>query len=116
MFEGGTRVRAFINGKDLKPSVYEGMFHSVDLLPTLMSSALNIPIGMNFFEFLLNVKLFKLLFFKEFEGIDGVNQWDRINNNQESRRESFIYNIDPVGNLGCEEFTEAIRLEKFIYH
>lgn len=46
MFEGGSRVRAFINGKHLKPFVYEGMFHSVDLLPTLVSSALNIPVGM----------------------------------------------------------------------
>lgn len=45
VFEGGSRVRAFINGKSLKPFVYEGMFHSVDLLPTLVSSALNIPVG-----------------------------------------------------------------------
>ena len=46
VFEGGQRVRAFVHGKDLKPLKYEGMFHSVDLLPTIMSSALNRPVGM----------------------------------------------------------------------
>lgn len=89
VFEGGHRVRAFVNGKGLKPLKYSGMFHSVDLLPTMMSSALNRPI--------------------EFSGIDGVNQWDAITNNLNSRRETFIYNIDPIGNLGCSKFTEAIR-------
>lgn len=89
VFEGGQRVRAFVHGKDLKPLKYEGMFHSVDLLPTIMSSALNRPV--------------------EFKGIDGVNQWDSITKNKPSKRNSFIYSIDPLGNLGCSKFTEAIR-------
>lgn len=47
------------------------------------------------------------------EGIDGVNQWGSIVNNKESKRSSFIYNIDPLGsrfqNSRCEVPTEAIR-------
>jgi len=89
VFEGGHRVRAFINGKGLKPFQYNGIFHSVDLLPTIMSSALSMPV--------------------EFSGIDGVNQWDVITKNLDSRRKAFIYNIDPVGNLGCSKLTEAVR-------
>ena len=93
VFEGGHRVRAFINGKSLKPAQHNGMFHSVDLLPTIISSALGKPI--------------------EFKGIDGMNQWHRITNNLDSRRNSFIYNIDPVGILGCPKFTEAIRFIEY---
>ena len=44
-FEGGHRVRAFINGVDLKPYVNEGMFHSVDWLPTVLNAALDEPVG-----------------------------------------------------------------------
>jgi len=45
----------------------------------------------------------------EFSGIDGVNQWHVITKNLDSRRKAFIYNIDPVGNLGCSKSTEAVR-------
>lgn len=45
VFEGGNRVRAFINMKGLEPSVYDGMFHSVDWVPTVLSAAINEPIG-----------------------------------------------------------------------
>ena len=45
VFEGGHRVRAFINSKLLKfkSFVYDGMFHSVDWLPTILSAATNKP-------------------------------------------------------------------------
>ena len=45
VFEGGTRVKSFINGKDLKPSVYNGMFHAVDWMPTILNAAIGVPVG-----------------------------------------------------------------------
>ena len=39
VFEGGTRVRAFINGKGLPSYTYEGMFHAVDWIPTILHAA-----------------------------------------------------------------------------
>lgn len=47
VFEGGQRVRSFIYGRKLGAGrfVYDGMFHSVDLIPTLMSAALDEPVG-----------------------------------------------------------------------
>lgn len=47
VFEGGHRVRAFINSKLLKMKsfIYDGLFHSVDWLPTILSAALNKPIS-----------------------------------------------------------------------
>ena len=45
VFEGGSRVRAFISSPDLKPYVNEGMFHAVDLLPTILNAALDVPVG-----------------------------------------------------------------------
>ena len=45
-FEGGHRVRAFISGSNLKPYVNEGMFHSVDWLPTILNGAIqDAPVG-----------------------------------------------------------------------
>jgi arylsulfatase A-like enzyme len=41
VFEGGTRVRAFINAPDLVPFVNDGMFHAVDWLPTLLNAAID---------------------------------------------------------------------------
>ena len=36
--------------------------------------------------------------------------WNELTNNLPSRRNSFIYNIDPYGNLGCiNSKTESIR-------
>ena len=51
VFEGGHRVRAFINMNGLNPFVYDGMFHSVDWVPTVLSAALNKNIGKLFFNF-----------------------------------------------------------------
>jgi arylsulfatase A-like enzyme len=45
VFEGGTRVKGFIYGKDLKPMVYEGMFHAVDWMPTVLNAAIGFPVG-----------------------------------------------------------------------
>lgn len=47
MFEGGHRVRSFIydGGQNLTPNFYDGMFHSVDWLPTILSAAINKPVG-----------------------------------------------------------------------
>jgi arylsulfatase B len=39
VFEGGTRVRAFINAPGVIPFVNKGMFHAVDWLPTLLNAA-----------------------------------------------------------------------------
>ncbi len=48
--------------------------------------------------------------------IDGKNMWTELTNNFPSRRDSFIYNIDPFGNFQCINSygngpakTEAIR-------
>lgn len=45
VFEGGHRVRAFISMKNIIPSVYDGMFHSVDWIPTILSAAIDMPLG-----------------------------------------------------------------------
>ena len=37
VFEGGTRVRAFVNAPGIKPYVNDGMFHAVDYLPTILN-------------------------------------------------------------------------------
>jgi arylsulfatase B len=70
-FEGGHRVRAFINGPGLKPYVNEGMFHSVDWLPTVINAALDIPVGKfltkfkkTFIDFLINSNPFSIFFNK----------------------------------------------------
>lgn len=90
-FEGGHRTRSFINNyPNLKPYVNEGMFHAVDWLPTILNAALGVPV--------------------EITGIDGINQWPSISQNLPSKRSSFIYNIDPFGQIGCNyKPTEAIR-------
>ena len=53
----------------------------------------------------------------DLKSIDGVSQWHNIINNLKSKRESFIYNIDPFGNKHfsdlCDSPTESIRFEYF---
>lgn len=41
--------------------------------------------------------------------------WNEITKNLTSRRDSFIYSIDPIGNLGCRSSTEAIRFLGVLY-
>ncbi len=45
VFEGGTRVKSFINGKDLRPRVFDGMFHAVDWMPTILNAAIGRQVG-----------------------------------------------------------------------
>ena len=45
VFEGGTRVRGFINHPDLNPGVYDGMLHAVDWMPTMLSAAIGTEVG-----------------------------------------------------------------------
>lgn len=49
--KGGHRVRAFMNGPGLKPKVYNGLFHSTDLLPTLLDAAIPGKIGYLVFSY-----------------------------------------------------------------
>jgi len=90
-YEGGHRVKAFINGPGIKkPYVNKEMFHSVDWLPTILNGAIDGPL--------------------ELQGIDGVNQWPSLTNNQHGKRNSFIYLIYEFGQMGCGgNKTEAIR-------
>lgn len=46
-FEGGHRVRGFFYDKRIKPFAYNGMFHAVDWLPTMLKAALGKEIGKN---------------------------------------------------------------------
>ena len=75
-------MRAFINGADIKPNVYEGMWHAVDYLPSMLNAAIGVPV--------------------EIKGIDGVNLWPVVTQNLPSKRNSFIYLVDPLGTYGCE--------------
>lgn len=64
------------------------------------------------------IYLFRFYCYKDadLEGIDGKNQWGSILNNQESKRNSFIYIIDKYGNRfqkKCDLSTEAIRFYDF---
>lgn len=75
IFEGGTRVRAFLNVPDNKPHVNDGMFHAVDWMPTLIGAALDQD--------------------NELAGVDGMNHWPRLRSAQATERQKFIYSIDP---------------------
>lgn len=67
VFEGGQRVRAFIyGGRNLgvNPFEYNGIFHSVDIVPTLMSAAIGDSIGILGLKLSKNqINLKKVLFF-----------------------------------------------------
>ena len=117
-------MRAFINvgNKQLTtPFTYDGMFHSVDWLPTLLSAAIGKSVGKELFVVVVlliasaDLAAKRLCFFvvAEIEGLDGVNQWDAIWQNAPSKRTSFIYNIDPYGAKfaanRCYTSTESIR-------
>ncbi|XP_052819435.1 arylsulfatase B-like [Mya arenaria] len=76
IWEGGTRVPAFVSGSRLKKSHYSfnGLFHAVDWNPTIVSAA-----GL-----------------KPDPGMDGIDQWEAINTGEEGQRTEFIYNLDDV--------------------
>ena len=74
LWEGGHRGAAFVHGKMLNKTgyVYNGMIHTVDWYPTLLSLA-----GVNVDD----------------TDLDGMNVWDAISNNKSSPRQSFVYNL-----------------------
>ena len=74
LWEGGHRGAAFVHGKMLHKTgyVYNGMIHTVDWYPTLLSLA-----GVNVDD----------------TDLDGMNVWDAISNNKSSPRQSFVYNL-----------------------
>lgn len=76
LYEGGTRAVALINwpGK-IKPGVFDGMMHVVDMLPTLAGIA-----GAK----LVNTKL-----------LDGMDMWPAITEGNPSPRSEVVYNVDP---------------------
>lgn len=96
------------------------MFHSVDWLnlnifreikrmkslifilrlPTVLNAALDRPVGQKLFSTYCEITYHKI-YILELSGIDGINQWTQITNDLESLRTSFIYNIDPYGQYGC---------------
>ena len=74
LWEGGTRVPAFVYGKNIEKGRYNGMHHIVDWLPTIVAMAGGqVP-----------------------DQLDGVNHWNAIKGNHQSRRNEMIYNVDPM--------------------
>ncbi|KAH9499681.1 hypothetical protein Btru_074419 [Bulinus truncatus] len=75
IFEGGTRVPAFLHGKMLQSQgqVYNGMMHAVDWFSTVVK-ALNITYSD--------------------PDQDSLSQWESINSLGPSQRTEFIYNLD----------------------
>ncbi|BFZ22838.1 hypothetical protein BsWGS_25876 [Bradybaena similaris] len=84
LFEGGTRVVAFLHGPLLNQSgvVYDGLIHAVDWFPTLANA-----LGINY----------------EDPKQDGVNQWKAIITGGDSMRSEFVYNMnyDPLPATGA---------------
>jgi len=75
IYEGGTKVPGFIHSPLLQKSGYRysGMFHFVDVLPTLLAAA-----GQH----------------RELGGIDGLDQWQAVSGHLPSPRTSMVYNLD----------------------
>ncbi|XP_066300736.1 arylsulfatase B-like isoform X1 [Branchiostoma lanceolatum] len=78
LWEGGTRVPAFVHGNMLERTgyTYHGMMHGVDILPTLVSVAGG----------------------TEDPGLDGKNMWQSISTGADSPRTEFVYAIDSEAN------------------
>ncbi|TIV96781.1 MAG: sulfatase, partial [Mesorhizobium sp.] len=77
LYEGGTRSVAFMNwpGK-VKPGVFNGLMHVVDMLPTLAGLAGAKP-GKD-------------------KPLDGVDMWPAISEGKPSPRTEIVYNVDPM--------------------
>jgi arylsulfatase A-like enzyme len=77
LYEGGTRVAAFINWPGrIRSGVVEGMVHVVDMYPTLAAIA--------------GAKLEKT------KPLDGMNIWPELREGRPSPRSEIVYNIDPL--------------------
>ncbi|XP_035825596.1 arylsulfatase B [Aplysia californica] len=74
IWEGGTRVPAFVHGKPLQKTGvrYEGLMHAVDWFPTILEAAGNCPDPDS----------------------DGISQWESITTLSPSKRTEFVYNLD----------------------
>lgn len=71
-WEGGVRVPAFIYHSSLRPRVWQGLMHITDWLPTLAAAAGGrIPVA-----------------------IDGVNQWDPIREDGDSKRTEVLIALE----------------------
>ncbi|XP_005103162.1 arylsulfatase B [Aplysia californica] len=75
IWEGGTRVPAFVHGKPLQKTGvrYDGLMHAVDWFPTILEAA-----GINYSD----------------PHRDGISQWQSITSLSASRRSEFVYNLD----------------------
>ena len=96
LFEGGTRVPAFVWGLGLKPRVESRIFHITDWYPTILG--LVDPLDQDL-------------------DLDGVNQWNALKNiSAPWPRNSMIYNIDDITKSKPEPIS-AIRVDdwKFIW-
>lgn len=71
-WEGAVRVPAFIWHSSLRPRVWNGLMHITDWLPTLMAAA--------------DGRIDK--------AIDGINQWDPIVQDGESRRREVLLTVE----------------------
>ncbi|XP_071095245.1 arylsulfatase B-like [Haliotis cracherodii] len=74
VWEGGTRVTSFAHGVGIRRTgyTYDGFFHAVDYVPTILAAAGGKPDA----------------------SIDGVSQWESIRMGLPSQRTEFIYNLD----------------------
>lgn len=76
LYEGGTRVCAFVNWPgQVRPQSVSGMVHVVDLYPTLAALA-----GAST---------------EKCKPLDGLNAWPTIARNEPSPRSEIVYNIEP---------------------
>lgn len=76
LFEGGTRVCAFVNWPGhIKPQTVDGLIHAVDVYPTLAALA--------------GASTAKC------KPLDGVDVWDTIAEGSPSPRSELVYNIEP---------------------
>lgn len=90
MYEGGNKVRAFINSPSVTADVNKGLFHIVDWVPTLLDAAIDASVVLT--------------------GLDGINHWPEISTQTKTTRTQFIYNIDPYGAAGTPYIaSQAVR-------
>jgi len=95
MYEGGIRGSSFVSSPLLKTSgyKYKGLMHVTDWVPTLLGLA-GVPVP---------------------EGLDGVDVWDSISNNETSPRKNIIHNIDQDKNRGTWQATITSDKYKLIW-
>ena len=94
LFEGGTRVPAFVSGLGLKPRVESRMFHITDWYPTILGAV--DPLEND-------------------EALDGVNQWEALKDaNKPWPRSTILYNIDEITKKSPNPIS-AIRVHNWKY-